>query len=240
MSDTADLTVIFLTNNELRPRWTDFQLETLKYAVDDAPVISVSRVPVAFGDPNILQTEPKSGWNVYRQMLNAATFVRTPYIGIAEDDTLYTRKHFYEFRPPPGSVAYNRSRWTVLSWVGRPMFGVVRKWGNFALIGHTDVIIGALEERMTKWPGEKGGPAAGELGRRDVETQLGVTPVPAVEWWGSDPIVNVAHPQGLSPTYIGRKGLKRSIGEIKAIEIPGWGRADHLTEIFNEGDNAET
>ena len=236
---TADLTVVFLTLNELGPAWMEYQQDTLRTAADGLPVIAVSRLPMPEWDMNLLQSEPKSGWNVYRQVLRAARAVETPYIGIAEDDTLYTKSHFREFRPPEDAVAYDRARWTVLSWARRPTFGVIRKWGNFAMVGSTAAVIRALEERVLKYPGPAGGPVAGEIGRPDVESRLGVSRTPVVEWWGSHPIVNVAHPRGLSPTYIDRRGLKRSIGEIKALEIPGWGRADRITTIFNEGFHAE-
>jgi hypothetical protein len=49
---------------------------------------------------------------LYKQILMGAMLVKTPFIGCAEDDSLYTREHF-SYRPPLTAFGYNTNRWQV-------------------------------------------------------------------------------------------------------------------------------
>src|SRR3990167_7580897 len=98
-----DLTIIFLTNNELPESWTAYHKKVLLDAVGKVPLITISRKPLDFGI-NILQTEPKSPSNVYWQLLRGAKLAMTKYIAVAEDDTLYCSEHF-SFRPKRCRIA---------------------------------------------------------------------------------------------------------------------------------------
>jgi hypothetical protein len=48
-------------------------------------------------------------------------------------------------------------------------------------------------------------------------------------------MVNLCHPQGLSPTYIGTPKLTRKPGELKAWDIPIWGKASDIANLYNQG-----
>jgi hypothetical protein len=181
----------------------------------------------------LIQDGPFRAWNVYRQLLRGACLAETKYVAVAEDDTLYTKRHFSDFRPKDDEVAYDMSRWSVLSWDENPYFSAIRKHGNFTMIGPTKLVVDALEEREEKWP--QGRDYTGEIGRREVEKILGVRRNKLVEWYCIEPMINLCHPDGLSPTYIGTKGLARKPGELKAFDIPIWGRAKEITRIYNEG-----
>jgi len=39
----------------------------------------------------------------------------------------------------------------------------------------------------------------------------------------------------VSPTYIGHPIMKRKKGEIKAWDIPYWGKAKDIADVFNAG-----
>lgn len=69
---------------------------------------------------------------------------------------------------------------------------------------------------------------------------MGVTHRKHVEWWGKIPMVNLAHPRGVSPTYIGPTGSRRKEGEMKAFEIPHWGKAADIADIYNQGIEEES
>jgi hypothetical protein len=233
----GDLTVIYLTLNLMPDRWARFQLDHLRKAVGDAPVVSVSRLPMDLGT-NLLQTEPRSYWNVYRQLLRGAKIAATPFVALAEDDTLYTHEHFHAFRPPLDAVSYDRSRWSLFTWDAVPNFTLRLRLGNCALIAPRDYLIDALEERERVWgatvpPNE----IVGEVGRPDVERRLGVTPRNAVEWWGRNPIVQLSHPTGIDTgrvvTETGQL-LKKRHGQLAAVEIPHWGRAEDLVKLYLE------
>lgn len=229
----SDLTVIYLTCNKMPSRWVEFHRGHLLQAVDDRPLITISAKPVDLPGMHLEQTGPFSDWNVYVQLLRGAKLAETKYVAVAEDDTLYPARHFNDFRPPDDAVAYDMSRWSVFSWVEKPFFSAIRRHGNFTMIGPRQLVIEALEEREKKYP--NGSRFGGEIGRDTVERNLRVTPRKRVEWYCIEPMVNLAHPQGLSKTYIDTPGLERKTGELKAWDIPIWGKASDITAIYNQG-----
>lgn len=200
-------------------------------------MVCISALPVEWDRPNteyLIQEGPFRAWNVYHQMLRGAKLAQTKYIAVAEDDTLYTRRHFTDHRPADDEVCYDMSRWSVFSWKGeKAFFSAIRKHGNFTMIGPTELVINALEERERKYP--NGLNYSGEIGRPVVEKTLGVTRNKLAEWYCIEPMVNLAHPQGLSPTYINTPGLARKPGELKAYDIPIWGKASQIAEVYNKG-----
>ena len=232
---SKDLTIVYLTTNQMPQRWTDFHMGHLLLAVGDYPLITVSMKPMdlGVGETRLIQTTQKGSWNTFREWNLAAKIAETEFVAIAEDDTLYHPWHFEKFRPKPNEVAYDMSRWTVLSWQPKPIFSMLRRLGGFSMICPRKLMIEALDEREAKYP--NGCKRPGEIGRRDTELRMGVTRRKHVEWWGQVPMVNLAHPLGLSPTYIGTPGLKRKEGEMKALDIPYWGKASDITDKFNQG-----
>jgi hypothetical protein len=235
----SDLTVIFLTCNKMPRKWQEFHLGHLMRAVEDRPLIWISaEPPPTYFDradtTYLFQDPPFCAWNVYRQMLRAARIADTKYVAVAEDDTLYTSRHFSDFRPKDDEIAYDMSRWSVFSWMAeKAYFSEIRKHGNFMMSGPRKLIIKALEERERKWP--QGNTYCGEIGRREVETILGLKRNRLVEWHCIEASVNLAHPQGLSPTYINVRGRERKPGEMKALSIPHWGSASAIAKIYNDG-----
>lgn|SRR3990167_1090572 len=231
-----DLTIIFLTLNVLPSRWEKFHLEHLLRAADGRPMVVISKEQMELDRPNtkhLIQSGPFCAWNVYRQLLRGAKLADTKYVAVAEDDTLYPRRHFDDFRPPDDAVAYDMSRWSVFSWAQKPFFSAIRKHGNFTMIGPRQLVIDALEEREKKYPSGKD--YTGEIGRSEVERILDVKRNKLVEWHCIEPMVNLCHPQGLSPTYVNTPGLERKPGELKAWDIPIWGKASDIAQIYNEG-----
>jgi hypothetical protein len=239
----SDLTIIYLTVSQMPQRWERFHMGHLLTAIEDRPMVVTSGKPMeitaANGKPRpdtkyLIQSGPFSKWNVYRQLLRGALEATTQYVAVAEDDTLYSRRHFSDFRPPEDAVAYDLSRWSVFSWSPKPFFSAIRRHGNFTMIGPRKLVIRALQEREVKYP--KGKDYAGEIGRPDVERNLGLTPNKLQEWYCIHASVNLCHPQGLSPTYIGSGiGRERKPGELKAWDIPYWGKAADIACCLQSG-----
>ncbi len=232
----SDLTVIFLTTNNLPSRWEKFHLEHLLRATDGRPMIVVSKERMELDRPDteyLIQDGPFCAWNVYRQILRAAKLAKTKFVAIAENDTLYPARHFNDFRPKDDECSYDQSRWSVFSWAPKPFFSAIRKHGNFTMIGPRQLVVDAIQEREEKYP--NGNSYTGEIGRREVECVLKVKRNKLVEWWCIDSSVNLCHPQGLSPTYIDTPKLERKPGEMKAWDIPIWGKASDIAEIYNQG-----
>ncbi len=232
----SDLTVVFLTVNKMPRKWVQFHREHLLRATEGRPMVVVSAKPMDWGRKDtqyLIQEGPFRAWNVYKQILRAALLAETKYIAVAEDDTLYPARHFNDFRPQDNEVAYDQSRWSVFSWKENPYFSAIRKHGNFTMIGPRKLVIDTLQEREEKWP--QGRDYSGEIGRREVEKILGVRPNKLVEWYCTHPMVNLCHPEGLSPTYIGVPKLDRKPGELKAYDIPVWGKASAIADLYNQG-----
>jgi hypothetical protein len=223
-----DLTILYITANRLPRRWVRFQLRHLLDSADDAPVVVASRKPMGGIGENLIDTEKPCYWNIYRQMLRAAKVAKTKYVAMAEDDTLYTRTHFIEFRPPVDAVAYDHSRWSLFACESRPFYCMRQRISNCSLIAPRDYLIDALEERETKYP--DGNDYVGEVGRPDVEKRLGVSPRNKVEFYSFGPIVQLNHIDGGEDRQ--RQKWKRH-GQMRAYDIPYWGKAEDIVRIYN-------
>lgn len=221
-----DLTILYITANEMPQRWFAFQLSHLINSIGDSPIISISRKPISVGT-NLLDTEPKGYWNLYMQILRGAIVAKTPFVALAEDDVLYTKAHFDEFRPPKDKIAYDRSRWSLFVW--DDMYCLRQRISNCSMIAPREYLIDALEERKMKWPNGPPERLLGEVGREKVDSRLGVSLRGCVEWYSYGPIVQLNHPSGTDETQ--RRRWKRH-GQIRAYDIPFWGKAKDIIRIY--------
>lgn len=222
-----DLTIIYLTANKLPENFAKYQRTVLKRAIKGFPLISVSREPMDFGH-NLIDSEPKSMSNIYRQMLRAAKIATTPYIAIAEDDCLYHRDHFTFFRPPMDTFAYDQNRLALFTW-GEPTYSWRNRKSNCSLIAPRELLIEALEERFQKWPDGTPEDRTGEVGRSMVEKNLGLTLRKSVEVFSRISIIQVNHENASEDRQVRRR---KSLGPIKAFDIPFWGKAEDIVQIY--------
>lgn len=209
-------------------KWMNFQLDTLYNAVGDTPIISVSRKPMKLGI-NILDTEPKSYYNIYKQMYNACLLAKTQYVAQVEDDVLYSKAHFFEFRPPLDSVSYNRSRWSLFAWDG--IYSLRNRISNCTLIAPREYLMEALLERIEKWPDGSPNGITGEVGRKDIDKKLNVSSRNMVEFWSSTPVVQLNHIDG---SDIRQKEKWKRHGQIRAYNIPVWGKGKDIIKRYYE------
>jgi hypothetical protein len=224
-----DLTVIYITASRLPDKWQAFQLSHLLKSIGDTALITVSRKPMGLGE-NIIDRGIKSYWNMYSLLLQASLLAKTPFVAVAEDDTLYTQEHFSEFRPPMDKVSYDRSRWSLFSWDN--MYCMRQRVSNCSLIAPRELLVEALTERKNKYPNGCPDKLLGEVGRPIVERRLGVTLRGSVEWYCRNPIVQLNHPTGTDQRFSfdeasGRVMVKKH-GQIKAYDIPYWGKAEDI------------
>jgi hypothetical protein len=220
-----DLTIIYLTANQQPEHWANYQLETLFKAIEDMPIIIVSRKPTNLPYENIVDDGPKSHLNMYKQMLKAAKLAKTPYIAAAEDDVLYSRDHFTYMRPPMDTVAYNGSRWSLYTW--NPVFSVKQRISNCTLIAPRELWIKAWEERLAKFPNDSMPPhRVSEIGRNNQERWMGVSEVKMMWFYSGVPVIHLNHDAGTDSV-----GHNKKLGEHRALQIPYWGKA---TDILKE------
>ena len=223
-----DLTIIFLTINKVPEGWAEYQKKVLLGAAGDFPIITISKKPLGWGTFNIIQNEPISSANIYRQVLRGARLATTPYIAIAEDDILYNREHFANIRPPMDTFAYNMSRWGIFTW-GEPTYFFNNRIHNAEMIAPRELTIEALEERFAKHPGDSSAGQDGELGKNRIEKNLGITQRKSMEFYTTVPIVAFNHDYSIDPI---ERNHKKRMGMIKAYDIPYWGRAEEIVKNF--------
>jgi len=214
-----DLTIIFLTFNRVAPKWAEYHKEKLIEAIGDTSVITISREPLNWGT-NLLQTE-YSVRNVYTQILRGAKLAVTPYIAIAEDDTLYPKEHF-QFRPPMDKFAYNVNRWGLFTW-GRGTYFSKPRIATGLMIAPRGLVISSLEKKLEFSSGEISGRNARELGYRTANT---------IEFTTEYPVVCVSHPRSLDPLS---QRARKKLGPVQRFDLPPWGNAKQLVSRFCEG-----
>jgi len=226
--EMTDLTVIYLTANEMPDKWVQFHRHVLEKAVGSFPVITMSRKPVDFG-LNIVETDKKDYANIYRQLLVGAKRATTKYVGVAEDDTLYSEEHFRCFRPQDDEFAYNFSRWSLFTWPPI-LFSVRQRISNCSLIAPRALLIEALQERFDKYRNSDFPMQfMGECGRNNIERGLGITQRKAVTFYSRTPVVQLSHPNG---TEDRQKRMRKKLGVHLAVEIPYWGRGSEIVKYY--------
>jgi len=153
---------------------------------------------------------------------------------MAEDDILYSYEHFHAYLPEKDRFAYDMNKWSLFTWTRPPLFSFRnnRKVVN-SLIAKTEMLAAALEERFNKFKGvpEEDIPLHfwGDPGR--YEEKLGVTIRETEEFYSGSPNIVFSHPDAFG--YLSR-GKRKKLGDVKAIEIPYWGRAEDMLKLYNE------
>ena len=215
-----DLTVIFLTVNKVPEKWAEYHKSVLLEAVGDASLITVSRNPLDWGHVNMIQEGEPSVSNIYREILRASLETDTPYIAIAEDDTLYHKSHF-EFRPPMDTYAFDGHRWGLHTW-GNPIFYHKDRYSNAAMIAPRELVISALTERFEKYTDINKLNRIGELGK---EKGTIINRHKSMHFWPEIGMVYFSHKNSLDGTEQ-RKSKKP--GVVQAYDIPYWGKSEDL------------
>ncbi len=220
-------TIIYITASEIPEHFAEYVRGVLKEAIGDSPLISISRKPLDFGT-NILDTEPKSLSNIYRQILKAARLVKSPYIAIAEDDCLYHKDHF-KFTPQSDEFIYDQNRFALFTW--QPIYSWRNRKSNCSLIAPTKLLIDALEERFAKWPEGTPEEFTGEVGRSMVEKNLGLTPRKSKEVFGEVSIIQFNHENASEDRQVRHR---KKLGQIKAYDLYYWGKAEELLKHYEK------
>jgi hypothetical protein len=220
----ADLTILMLTPNLVPKQWAEFHKQKLLEVAGDNPIITISREPLDWGT-NLLQTGYGTA-NIYQQMLRGAKLATTPFIAMADDDTLYSREHF-AFRPPREGYFYNLNRWHIFTW-GPPFYFHKPRPGNGLLICTRELMIKALESRFAVSPDLSA--------THDMPLELGTADsllcYDQVKWqsfYTRQPVVSFYHDNGLDELC---KRHKKYAWPVMAYDIPVWGRAEEIRKKF--------
>ena len=214
-----DLTVIFLTVNRVPEKWAEYHKSVLLEAIGDTPVITVSKKPLDWG-MNLIQDAEPSVDNIYRQVLRACNACKTPFIAIAEDDTLYHKSHF-EYRPAMDTYGFNGHRWGLFTW-GKPTYYYKDRISNACMIAPRQLVVDSLTERFEKYPesriGELGKEKGTTLDRKKTEI-----------FWSTIGVIYLSHRNSLDPT---EQHKSKRMGAVQAFDIPHWGKAEDIRGKF--------
>lgn len=213
-----DLTIVYYTANTIPRKFAKYVMKQLKEATGNLLLIRVDKDPKT----------PASHLGIYHQALEGARQARTKYIALCEDDVLYSPEHF-KYRPSSGKFAYNMNFWNIMTW-GQPMF--TQKLGGrrnlSQLICERDLFIEAMEERFAKYPdGNVDLSKWAEPSK--YERQLGVTVRDWETFTTNPPNIVFSHETSLSYQNLGKR--KKS-GEIRATEVPTWGKAERIQALY--------
>lgn len=225
--ESSDLTIILLTANRVPEKWAQFHKEKLLEAAGSNPIITISRKPLDWGI-NLIDNEPYGISNIYFQMLRGARKANTKFIAVAEDDTLYPKEHF-EYRPSNDTFAYNKNRLGLFTW-GKPTYFWKDRISNSTLVAPRELTIEALEERFNKYPNGTPSYYTGELARANIEDKLGVSHRKSTWFTTEISVVRVDHELGIDKLS---KSHRKAPGIIRSYDIPIWGKADKIVNIFN-------
>lgn len=227
---TADLTVLYYTANVLREPFGARVRDQLRRAIGDLPLISVSQQPLpGFGHNIVLHGWQQSFLNIWRQVLIGARAATTEFVAMAEDDVLYPPAHFTDFRPKGDEFAYDMCKWSLYTWTAPPVFSHKHRHTMTSMVCPTALLIETLEERFARYPGEDV-PIHywGEPGR--YERHLRIAPRKLVEYEAATPHVIFSHPEAVGYGFLGRR---KRLGDIQATEIPFWGTAEQVREMYD-------
>lgn len=235
--ENKNLTVIFYTANVLHEPFAGTVRKQLLKAIGDYPLISVSQRPMDFGTNICVGDIGRSHLNIYRQILIGCKKAKTKYVAMAEDDCLYSYEHFHDFRPSLGTFAYDMNKWAIFTWIKPPVFSYRHRKIVNSLIAERQMLIDAMEERFKRVnelieAGKKEEDIIrhwGDPGR--YEDNLGVTIRPSEEYTTPVPNIIFTHEEAFGFVSMGKR---KKLGDQRAYELPGWGRAEDIVKLWYE------
>lgn len=225
-----DLTIVFYSANRLPDAVADNFRRHLVEMAGKTPIISVTQKPVELGRNICVGDIGQSYYNLFKQMLLGVREVKTPYVALAEDDTLYVPNHFEQRPSDDKTVAYNRNMW----FLDTKTFWTKKHTGNFGLIASTENLLGLLEQRFERFPEEmlpryyqkwfwmEFG-QDDRLGFKNANTEVFETGIPLITfaYYGA--------------TYGKPKRRLRTSSEVS--ELPHWGDAQKLRQKLEGSSN---
>lgn len=149
----GDLTLLYYSSNALNECVAkNFRNELLKTTHGALPIVAVTQLPIekGFGENICVGEIGQSYYNLYRQMYAGIKAVKTKYVALTEDDSLYNMEHFSHRPSSDGVIACNKSMW----FLDKDIFWTKDHAGGFAFIAATDLVRDILDKRFEKYPEE--------------------------------------------------------------------------------------
>jgi hypothetical protein len=146
-----DLTLLYYTANTIEEYLgNNVRKHLLEVNNGKYPIVSVSQKPLDLGENICIGEVGQSYYNCYRQIFEGVKKVKTKYVALCEDDTLYSQEHF-EHRPTSEEVfAFNKNMW----------YAEEQEYWNKGWVGMCTVIVATkylldiLTPRFVRYPKE--------------------------------------------------------------------------------------
>lgn len=147
----TDLTLLYYSSNVLDERVTNnLRNELLKTTQGKYPIISVTQKQINLGENVCIGNIGQSYYNMYKQIFAGALKVKTKYVALVEDDSLYNMEHF-SHRPMYDDVfSYNKNIW----FLDKNIFWTKDHIGGFTTIVSTKLLIETHSQIFEKYPVE--------------------------------------------------------------------------------------
>lgn len=236
-----DLTIIYYTANIISYYFAENTQRKLLQAINDLPIIFISLENktenvannLLLRNANIKEFISVSNLSrhhlsIYKQALMGAKKASTKYIALVEDDVLYPAEHF-KHRSTDGIFAYNKSVWSMYTWVKPPLFSYKDRRNMYSLICERELFIEAMEERFMKYPTEQDLFLGNWSEPGKYEKNLGVTERRTEVFYTNIPLVAFSHETALSYQNLGKR---KKLGDLRVTALPYWGHADEVISLY--------
>lgn len=230
---TQDCTIIYYTANRISQYFAHNTMKQLLVAAQGLPIIAVSQLPLhRYANEDffniVLGDIGQKYLNIYRQALEGARRAKTKYIAMAEDDILYSPDH-YNYRPTPGTFAYNVNVESLFTWINPPIFGHKDRRNLHSLICEKDLFIEAMEERFAKYPSDDMVKMENWSEPGKYEKLLRVTERVSEKFNSGIPNIAFSHPAGFQFKHL---GTRKKLDRIRKTELPYWGTAEQVMSLY--------
>ncbi len=150
----SDLTLLLATANQINEETAKkIRNYVLEVTENKYPVISVSQKPIDFGKNICVGEIGVNKYNEYKQILVGLNEVKTKYVAVIDDDTLYTPEHFLN-RPADDTFIYETNYWFAqeeLDYFWR-VDDVGKRGGMWGCIANTGTLKKNLTKRFEAYP----------------------------------------------------------------------------------------
>lgn len=222
-----DLTLLYYTSNTMHETAAQNVRKHLERNFGQYPLVSVSQKPLNFGENICVGPIGQSYYNCYKQILIGAKAIKTKYVAMAEDDTLYNDDHFMH-RPDPATFLFNTNMWYTESrkfWIKYK-----GETGMCCALVERDYLVSTLEPRFVMFPDQtvltdRQQRWFQEPGRDDMK--FGIPNANVSYFYTQTPILTFNYFAGLG----GKKITKAHI-PIELDSIEPWGEAKELHDRF--------
>jgi glycosyltransferase involved in cell wall biosynthesis len=130
--------IVYYTDNRASERVLMASRNQLLYVSNGFPIVSVSLLPIEFGDVNIVVDGERGQLTMFKQILEGIINIQCDYVFLCEHDMLYHPSHF-EFVPPKDDVYYyNVNTWKVDEGSGHALFYITQQTSG--LVANRDLL----------------------------------------------------------------------------------------------------